>query len=213
MKLSMKKLIQFMVGIIFLNCAMMGLAQTPSEELGSVLQNLHTMQANFSQTTTDSSGRILQKTTGTMALQRPGKFLWQTMTPNKQLILADGTYVWVYDVDLAQATRKKMDPSNASNPASLLSGTTEEFSQRYNVSIINQKSSGIWFQLTPKNSNDLFQWIKLQFVNGSLEQMEIADNLGQRSTFAFSNNKMNQPLNAGLFIFKAPAGTDVIQEK
>ncbi len=213
MKLSINKLFKFTIGILFLNYSLIALAQTPSSELDTVLQNLHSMTANFSQVTTDSSGRVLQRTTGKMALQRPGKFRWQTLTPNKQLILADGTYVWVYDTDLAQATRKKMDPSNNANPASLLSGTNEQFQQRYNTSIINKKGSGIWFELRPKSKSDLFQWIKLQFVNGSLQQMMVADNLGQRSTFTFSGNQVNKILDTGLFIFKAPAGTDVIREK
>jgi outer membrane lipoprotein carrier protein len=201
------------LGFLLLGCGLLTSAQTPAQELDTVLQNLRTMTADFSQVTTDSSGRVLQKTTGNMALQRPGKFRWQTLTPNKQLILADGTYVWVYDTDLAQATRKKMDPTNNANPASLLSGTNEEFQQRYDVNIINQKGGGIWFELRPKSKNDLFQWIKLQFVNGSLQQMVITDNLGQISTFNFSGNQINKELDQNLFVFKAPAGTDVIQEQ
>ena len=44
-----------------------------------------------------------------MALERPGRFRWQTKEPMEQLVVADGQKMWVYDVDLEQVTVKKQE--------------------------------------------------------------------------------------------------------
>lgn len=205
------------IGVVGLNI-LSAFAATPSEQLAALLNGFQSMQANFTQATYDNMGRQLQKTSGKMALQRPGKFLWQATAPTKQTVLADGNYVWVYDPDLAQATRKKMNAQNNSNPASLLSGSIADLQQRYNVSVMEPKGSaksaskGEWFELRPKNANDLFQWIQLNFVNNNLQKMIVADNLGQKSTFTFTGVQINQPIDPKKFVFKAPTGTDVIQQ-
>lgn len=206
----MKKLFLFIFSLMFF-CS--SWADAASDRLAQLLGNLYSMQANFSQVTTDSGGsRILQKGTGQMALQRPGKFYWSSVTPTKQILIADGNYVWVYDVDLAQATRQKLSELKSTNPASLLSGTTEALQQRFNVTQIKRSNGGEWFELRPKAKGDLFEWIQLHFQNNTLTEMQLSDNLGQKSVLKFSNIKTNAPLDSNLFRFQPTGKVDVISE-
>lgn len=207
----MKKVLIFIFSLLFF-CS--SWADEASDRLAQLLNNLQSMQADFSQTTTDSGGsRILQKSTGQMALQRPGKFYWNATTPpTKQILIADGTYVWVYDVDLAQATRQKLSDLKSTNPASLLSGTTEALQQRFNVTQIKKSESGEWFELRPKAKGDMFEWIQLHFQDNALTEMQLSDNLGQRSVLKFSNIKTNISLDSNLFRFQPSGKVDVISE-
>ena len=55
-----------------------GFAATASDTLTQRLQNIHTMQASFTQSVKDKSANSLQFSEGKMSLVRPGKFRWQT---------------------------------------------------------------------------------------------------------------------------------------
>src|SRR5690242_12941666 len=73
-------------------------------DLTQVLNNVHSMRANFTQTVYDNLGKAIQQSTGKMAMQRPGQFRWQVVRPLPQLIIANQTRLWIYDPDLEQVT-------------------------------------------------------------------------------------------------------------
>jgi outer membrane lipoprotein carrier protein len=193
----------------FLLLSTISLAQTAAEQLGNLLQRFHSMEANFTQTTFDSGGKRLQSSSGRMALQRPGKFRWSTQSPSKQLYVADGKSIWIYNSDLQQATKQRIGSARSTNPASLLSGSVESLQQRFIVTPIS-KSGGNAFKLTPKAKGDMFQWIQLYFADNHLSQMKLSDNMGHLSIVRFSKVKTNTSLSSGLFHFKPPRGVDVV---
>jgi len=51
-------------------------AQTATTPLDSYLDNLRTLRTTFLQTLTDPHGREIDRATGTLIVQRPGKFRW-----------------------------------------------------------------------------------------------------------------------------------------
>lgn len=178
---------------------------TPNQQLSDLLSNFHSMQANFVQTVNN------QRTTGTMALQRPGKFRWQVNQPNKQIIIADGDNIWIYDVDLEQAIKQKMDAKYNVNPAMLLTGSITELQKYFTVTTLKTNKPGQWFELKPKQQqNTMFQAIQIQFVNQQLKSMLIIDNMGNHSAIIFSNVVLNSQLKSALFKFVVPKGVDVI---
>jgi outer membrane lipoprotein carrier protein len=185
-------------------------ANTP-DELSQLLANFQSMQADFNQTVYDKRQKPVQKSVGDMALKRPGQFRWETKSPIPQLLLTDGNYVWIYDVDLEQATRQKADTNNDSNPASLLSGSTQSIERRFDVSDVQRPGKEKWFKLVPKDNSDIFQWIELGFVDGKLSTMKLNDRLGTLSIFSFSNVRINPSLKADLFNFQAPKGVEVLK--
>ncbi|MBI5447255.1 MAG: outer membrane lipoprotein carrier protein LolA, partial [Gammaproteobacteria bacterium] len=57
------------------------------------LSQFQSMQATFTQTIRDARGRLLDQSTGEMQLLRPGKFRWETLQPQQQLVIANGDIV------------------------------------------------------------------------------------------------------------------------
>lgn len=197
------------IGIIFL--PLTGWADSATD-LTQVLNNLHSLQANFTQRVYDAHGNVLQQANGQMTLQRPGKFRWQTQSPSKQLLIADGRRVWFYDIDLAQATVQTQQSSNPNSPALLLSGSTEALTHDF---IINSAPSALAgskvFILQPHNNNGLFKSVNLAFnKEQKLQTMRLVDNLGQTTVVIFSHVKNNPPLAANLFHFTPPKGVAVV---
>ncbi len=178
---------------------------TPPQELTDLLSNFNSMQANFVQTSD------AQQTKGQMAMQRPGKFRWQVQKPNQQLIIADGTFLWIYDADLQQATKQKLNYQQSNNPTMLLSGSVEDLEKDFTITKLPARKPGEWFALKPKSQHGMFQVIQLQFINGILKTMHITDNLGQQSMIKFSNVLINPKLDSRLFTFKPEKGVDVVE--
>jgi len=181
-------------------------------ELVKLLANVATMQADFVQFPIgEKKLGIQQKIYGKMYLQRPGKFRWEAVKPIKQLIVADGKFVWVYDADLEQVTKRKINYNEAGNPAMLLSGSTESLQNSFTIMKVESMKQTVSFQLKPQTENNIYQKIKLNFINGVITSMIMIDNLGQQNQINFTNVKINTPLSSNLFKFVPSKGIDVIE--
>jgi len=182
-------------------------AQSAQDKLSTYLQSFTTLQANFSQHIENGAGMVLQESSGTTNLKRPGLFRWETTAPNQQLIVADGKYIWIYDKDLEQITRQDQHASNNS-PGLLLSDSVNKLVSRFNITAKNNNT----FKLTPKGKKDLFQSVELVFDGQQLSQMILYDNLGQMTKITFSDVKVNPKLDDSTFKFKPPANIDIITQ-
>jgi outer membrane lipoprotein carrier protein len=210
-----------------------------ADEFLRLLNNIHSMRADFTQTTlggssgardnssngSGSAGKKLaapgkgpvkavqQKSSGKMALLRPGKFRWEVLQPVKQVIIANGRHIWVYDVDLEQVTKQVFASNQPGNPAQLLSGDSASLRRAFNIVRLHVEAGmEVGFELRPSARNSSsYSWIQLFFDHdGRLLHMRMEDNLGQKNQFDFSNLVANGNVPASLFTFVAPPGVDVI---
>ena len=88
--------------------------------LDAFAQNLHSLTGHFSQSLIDINGQGSKTSAGTLALQSPRQFRWETLTPYKQTIVADGSRVWMYDPDLDQVTVRIQSAEEAHSPLTVL---------------------------------------------------------------------------------------------
>ncbi|KTD32426.1 outer membrane lipoprotein carrier protein [Legionella moravica] len=185
-------------------------SQTSGELLQEKLNSIKTMSAHFNQIV-KAKKKEVSRSSGTMALQRPGRFRWQTIDPMEQLVVADGTKMWVYDVDLEQVTVKKQEKGLGGTAALFLSGYDDTVTRDFDVT---QKEVGqvITFNLKSKSPKENFQQIKLIFTNEQLTGLELYDQLGQVTTVKLVQIKSNPKLPAKLFQFKPPKGVDLVQQ-
>jgi len=206
----MKKFVAYAL-ILFATSSLAAI--TPSTELTYLLNNFNSLQANFEQFSTNSKGKSLgEKTIGKMALKRPGKFSWETASPNKQLIIINGNQSSLYDADLEQVVNKKINSTEPNNPATLLSSSTSSLTKSFVITKVNSPNKNPLFQLTPKNKENTYQWIKIGFIDKKLKFMQIANNLGQTTTINFSNIIFNPSLSTKTFVFTPPPNTEVFNQ-
>jgi len=180
--------------------------------LQQFLDDARTLQAEFYQELSDADGQLIEVATGTMSLQRPNRFLWQYRDPLEQLILADGEYLWIYDVELEQATVTPLSDIIEATPAMLLSGDQairDGFDTLENFSADELS----WVRLAPNVPGSDFRSVLIGFRGGELAGLELIDGLEQITRIVFSDVVVNQDLDSGLFEFEPPAGVDVIGER
>lgn len=179
------------------------------QKLGARLEPLAVLQAQFVQTVSDDKNKVLQTSEGTLAVKRVNRLRWETTAPYAYLIVTDGKVLWRYDRDLEQATRQPFDGELANAPALILSGDMARIRAHYDVTW-EQGSAGDWFKLQPKAAKPLFRELKLLFSAAGLAELDLVDNLAQRTEIRFSKVVANAALPDALFTFSPPTGVDVI---
>jgi len=189
-------------------------ADTAAKKLNQSLTELQSMQARFEQWVADKSQTTLQHVTGSMWIQRPGQFRWDTDEPYPQQIVSDGKTLLIYDKDLEQATRKKLDNQIGNTPALLLSGDPDQIEGSFTVTGYQFDETGeLRFDLHPKDKEAMFSLLRVHFFQGYLRDMYLEDNLGQTTRIEFTRITKNEKLADTVFELKLDDSVDVIEEQ
>lgn len=178
--------------------------------LEDYLDNVRSMTAVFEQSLVDANDNVVETSSGTLKLRRPGQFRWSYETPYEQELVADGLNVWSYDVDLEQVTVKPQAEMLANTPATLLGGSREVLDEFEYVDSVEDERGTIWLTLSPRNTGNGFNRVELGFDGGTLRRMIFADSLGQTTLIALLDVTLNEPIDDGEFDFAVPAGTDLV---
>ena len=189
---------------------------TAAKRLNTLLSNTKSMTANFTQTTKGANGGksgLSAKNgtfSGNVSLQRPNNFRWNITSPSEQLIVTDGSALWVYDKDLEQVTRQSTDQQVGNTPALLLSGDPSKIAKNFKITQPNATKN--YYVLYPKSSGSNFNSLAVSFNGGKPVMMVLNDSLGQVTSIKFSNVKTNTSIPSSQFKFTPPKGVDVINQ-
>lgn len=183
-------------------------ASEAEERLNQALKNLDNLTAEFKQTLRDEDKQIVQQSRGTLALQRPGKFAWIYLDPFEQQIIADGSELWIYDVELDQVTVKPMDESLSSAPIMLLMKQSD-VGEQFRVSEVGQRKYLYWVELESQAPDLEFTHIYIGLQDGKVVAMEMRDRFGQSTQIVFENLRTGVIHDPRTFRFEPPPGVDV----
>jgi outer membrane lipoprotein carrier protein len=200
--------------------------------LDRYLKNLETLRVTFLQTVADAQGTEVGRSTGTLIVERPGKFSWdihpQSVTPSTnsgksastapqasapgggQLMVSDGRNLWYLDRDLQQVTVRPVTAALSATPAMLLSGTVDVH-EHFTESLAGMRQGLNWVYVEPRSAEADFKSALFGFdAKGTLQRMILEDKLGQVVTIVFQDVAVNVPVPAKDLTFTPPAGADVI---
>ena len=74
------------------------------DKVSSYFSGIHTLQGSFLQTSSDN-----RRMKGTFYVQRPGRFRFDYARPSRQIVISDGQYLAVEDLDLHTEDRVELD--------------------------------------------------------------------------------------------------------
>ena len=198
--------IQCLAGLAALWCA----GASAADGLQQFVQKVDTLTAHFEQVQKDEHGKLVQTSSGTLALARPGKFRWAYEKPFEQLMVCDGKTLWHYDPDLAQVLVRPAGATLQGTPAQLLTdrGALEKY---FTVETLPADGGADHLKLSPKAKDGDFKSVELWLRDGVPQKMRFEDPLGGASEVAFSDIRKNAAIDAKQFSFAIPKGTEVIQ--
>ena len=203
-----------LIVICLAGCAATAVAQ--EQDQGRVLldrfvQDMHSLSARFDQSLVDDTDTVVEESSGTVEILRPGRFRWSYTEPYEQVLIADGLNVWSYDVDLLQVTVKPQQEVIASTPALLLGGGANVLDEFEYIDSLEDRGT-TWIRLRPRDADAGFGKIELGFTDGDLSRMMFSDNLEQTTLIALFDVVLNAELDDARFRFVPPAGVDLVGE-
>jgi len=173
------------------------------------VNNVKTMSGRFEQQLVDADDIVVDKSSGTIEIQKPGRFRWTYLEPYEQILVADGLNIWSYDIDLQQVTVKAQADVLASTPALLLGGSQNVLDDFEYIGSFAERDT-VWVRLRPKTTENGFTSVELGFIEGRLNRMIFSDNLGQTTLIALFDLSLNESIDEHRFRFSPPDDVDVI---
>ena len=165
-----------------------------------------------------SPRRAAKTETGTLVLKRPGMMRWEYKTPIEKLFVSNGKTVFFYLPQEKQVQKTKVKESRDQRiPFLFLLGKgnlKRDFSKVEWASDEKPFFQGNRVILAyPKKGIDEFARILMEFSPQTfqLQRVTVFDVDGTMSEFVFTNIQQDLGMTAGIFDFKAPPGTEVIE--
>ncbi|MBK6470132.1 MAG: outer membrane lipoprotein chaperone LolA [Betaproteobacteria bacterium] len=180
------------------------------DTLRAFVREVKTGRADFTQVVTSADGARKKTSSGQFEFQRPNRFRFAYTKPFEQLIVADGSKVWIFDADLNQASSRRAAQALGSTPAALLAGSSLD--DEFVLSPLPARDGLEWALATPKAKDGPFQALRVGFKGKALTSVEITDSFGQLSVLAFSRFEGNIAVDNERFRFTPPAGADIIEQ-
>jgi outer membrane lipoprotein carrier protein len=177
--------------------------------IDNFVNNVTTMSGRFEQQLIDADDIVVETSTGTVEIHRPGRFRWSYSEPYAQILVADGLNVWSYDVDLEQVTVKPQAKVLGSTPALLLGGSKDVLDEFDYIGSFTDRGT-VWVRLRPRNTENGFTKVELGFSDEKLTRMLFSDNLEQTTLIALFDVSLNEPIDDDIFRFSPPPGVDVV---
>jgi outer membrane lipoprotein-sorting protein len=179
--------------------------QDQVQKIQSYLDGIRTLQANFSQTTSNgkpSSGRLYLDRSGSGSF---GKLRLDYAAPNNTKIIADGETLHHIDGQTGESSDISIDQT----PASFLLRRPIDFSG--DLKVKNMKTMGNTIELALQRSGDegttltLIIGISPENPNSTMPTLKawrILDNQGNKTNVTLNNVQIGMGLDAGLFVYK-----------
>jgi len=183
-------------------------AETARTKLDAFAKGISAISADFEQQVHDPNGGG-KDSRGTLALKAPRQFRWDVTAPYKQLIVADGEKVWIYDPDLEQVTVRAQGTEEAHSPLTVLTDLSQ-LDRDFTASEQGERDGLTWLRLKSKDKEPQFEHADLGFDASGLARMAFKDTLGNETEIRFAHWQRNPKLAADAFKFTPPKGVDVV---
>lgn len=179
------------------------------QQLDAFSTDLQTLQADFRQTVTSSDGRVQDSSEGQVWLSRPNRFRWSYGGDFPELVVADGTTIWIYDEALEQVTVRDQSQAAVDSPLVLLTNP-DLLDEKFEIREVGETEQLQLLELVARDIEMEFERLLLGLEDDSLKLLIMEDAFGLRTEILFSNLQRNVPVDSVLFKFEPPEGTDVV---
>jgi len=214
---------RFLLGWLWV-CLLCPLTQAQAqgvELMALFMKQVNSGRASFTQVVTSPSKAgqpPRQKTSsGSLEFHRPGQFRFVYKKPFAQTLLADGQNFWLHDVELNQITVRKQNQVLGGTPMALLTSAADLKALEADFQLRSEPArEGLeWVRATPKAQDGQIQSLLagLRKTDKGVELLviDVQDSLGQRSVLTLNGLELNPALGADTFVFRPPAGVEVIR--
>ena len=194
-------------------------AETPSALLRCVQErygSLRDLSATFAQESKVSSLGRTRTRSGRLFFQAPGRMRWEYDGPEPQLIVADGKQLWFHRPERRQVVVQPMDAAFTRQTPLLFLLGRGDFAAEFTWDereLVPGAGGLVSVALRPRVEAPDLSRLVLEVAGGGcrLAGTVVEDAFGNVTHLVFAGERANTGLDAGLFRFTPPKGTDVVR--
>jgi chaperone LolA len=171
-----------------------------------------TMRARFRQTVESPTLGGELTAAGTVLFGRPNKMRWTYDEPDPQVIVGDGSDLWIYQPDLRQVIRTSLSNAFQSRtPLTFLAGLGD-IERDFDAALENENDTSWDLRLVSKNDAALgVLGLVVRKTDAAILEARITDPVGTMTRLRFTDEERNVEIDPGEFRFKVPDGVDVVR--
>ena len=173
------------------------------------LAKFQQINADFIQRVVSPEGELLNESEGQFTISRPGKFRWETLTPEEELIVSDGKTMWLYSPFIEQVTLINLSDAIQGTPFVLLSGADDLQWKNYKVTKNNNKFTIVSLNSDERKNSFIFEFAK----NGNISRFFVIEEQGQSSEFTLTYKPVLENIGSNYFTFKIPADVEIDDQR
>ncbi|MEW5773931.1 MAG: outer membrane lipoprotein carrier protein LolA [Thermodesulfobacteriota bacterium] len=197
--------------LLILSLSAPALAGQTAGHMQSQYESLTSFTASFVQTLTNAQTGEKEVRKGTIAFRQPALVRWDTLSPEKQLLVVGDKAVWDYYADEKAAYKyPTTDVLSSKTMLRFISGKAR-LEQDFYVTELPEKDGLLEMELVPREAEPgLVQatvWVTP--ATYMLYRVLLVDFYGNKNDLALDNLLLNPDLPKSDFEFSPPAGTKV----
>lgn len=194
-------------------------ALSPLEKAGRLQETYSrttSFSADFSQVTSMKLSRRQRQGKGSLVIKKPGLMRWDYLEPDRQVLICDGKQMSMYFAEAEQMIVMSAQEYLQSDV------TYNFFAGKGNI--LRDFAAGPPsddfccgqppdLKLVPKKEHPqvdfIYLWLDERFL---VSRMQISDHYGSVTDLSFTNIRLDQKVEANLFEFTPPPGTEIVKQ-
>jgi outer membrane lipoprotein carrier protein len=178
-------------------------------------QALKSFQGHFTQVDRQTDGKRVEAA-GSVSYLKPGRMRWEYVPPNEQLLVTDGSTVWLYDPILDNVTVQKLADLTQGTPLAFLLGVgnlQQDFACRP-FSQPPPRDGLDYVELVPRKPIPALAYIQLgaQPRSGRIAALRMVDTQDNLREVRFADLQTDVLLKPEAFTFEIRPGMEVIRK-
>ena len=172
------------------------------------------LSARFEQTTKSAAlcgPGSETRSSGRLVFAKPGRMRWSYEAPEPSLVVSDGKLLWIYDPERREVQRLRVTQEYLSGAAVSFLFGEGKLSRDFEIRALACGDTEATLELVPREPATYEKLrARIDPKTGELRATTVIDLLGNETTVALSETRVNQAPKPELFHFEVPEGAQVI---
>lgn len=170
--------------------------------------------ASFLQISTIRALDITDHAKGRIFVKRPGMMRWEYQTPEPQVIISDGSQLWIYRPEDNQVLVGRAPSFFGDGKGGSFLSDIGKMREKFTITVEPApEQDDHLLRLTPKeNSPDIEEiYLTVSWATFRIEEIVTVNPYGDRTRISLVDQRFDQPIDKEIFRFDVPEGVEVLQ--
>ncbi len=175
---------------------------------------VHELSADFTQANFSKGMGESVTTSGKVYFKKPGMMRWEYDNPDGDLLVSDGTTIWLLQADLNQVIESSADVAGSTIARNFLAGIGS-IRQDFDISLAGVTGESYRLDLSPKIDHPSIDRLSIDVDRVSFLIMgtTVLDRFGNETKIRFSGIQTDRGLKPSLFTYTPPEGVIVVRPR